>query len=53
MENLDRIIAAYEKMDRRARDEYLVLMEQSAQKYPMKEVVKLRLISTIPADKRR
>lgn len=53
MENLARVIAAYEKMDKRARDEYVVLMEQSAKKYPMQLAVKLRLVPSVSANERR
>lgn len=52
MENLHRIIAAYEKMDRRAREEYVLLMEQTAAKYPAKEVLKLRLVAPAPNQRR-
>ena len=44
MENLDRIIAAYKKMDQQAKKMHLREMERSARLYPAKEVVRLRLI---------
>jgi hypothetical protein len=50
MKNLQRVIDAYKAMDQRARNEYVILMEQTARKYPMKVAVKLRLV---PADKGR
>jgi len=53
MENLHRIIAAYEKMDRRARDEYVILMEQTARKYPMPESPKVPQLRLVPANKSR
>lgn len=34
MENLHRIIAAYQKMDKKARKKYLVRMEETAKLYP-------------------
>jgi len=36
MKNLPRIIAAYEKMDQQERDRYVLKMEWSAAKFPMK-----------------
>lgn len=45
MENLPRIIAAYEKMDKRSRDQYIELMEGSAEDFPMRQKITLKLIS--------
>lgn len=44
MKNLHRVVAAYEKMDERAREENLRRMESDAAKYPLKPQPKLRLI---------
>ena len=52
MENLHRVIAAYEKMDKRARDEYVILMEHSAQKHPMQVPQTVRKLSLVPTNKR-
>lgn len=47
MENLPRIVAAYEKMDKQARDKYVLRMEQSAIRYPMQvqQRANLRLVT--------
>lgn len=48
MEYLDEVIAAYKKMDQRARDKNRVRMKMDAELYPMKKAVKLRLVASNP-----